>query len=127
MGVKDRIETETLRRLHGAQRLARRGGDDKAGFVDLLDRVAEPRSGRGGAVARSGGDGARDQRFGREGARAVMDQHEIGRLSRLRLEAGQNAGLARRAAQRRRPQATPRIREKAPRRPCHSARDRRDG
>ncbi len=63
MSVEDRIETEALRRLHGAQRIARRRGDDQAGFIDLLDRVAQPRSRRRGAVARGGGDGARDQRF----------------------------------------------------------------
>ena len=51
MRLEDQREAERLRRLHRAQARAGRGGEHPALAVDLLDRVAEPRSRRRRAMA----------------------------------------------------------------------------
>ena len=62
MRLEDQRIAERLRCLRRAQARAVWRGDHAAFGVDLLDRVAERRSGHGCAVALGGGDGPRDQR-----------------------------------------------------------------
>ena len=96
-------EAEGLRRLHGPQRRARRGRENSALDVDLLDGVAHRRSRRRRPMALGGVDRARNEVYRGEGARRVVDEHDIRLRWREGLEPGQNALLAGRAPDRRRP------------------------
>ena len=101
MRREDEGKAEGLRRLHGPQARARRGREHPAVGVDLLDGVAHRRSRRRRAVSLGGFDRPRDEGRGGEGPRRVVDEDDL-RLGRGDgLEAGQNALLARRAADRR--------------------------
>ena len=102
MRFEDQRIAERLRRLRRAQSGAVGRGDDAAAGVDLLDRVAERRAGRGGAVALGRRDGACDQRGGGKDARGVVDEDDLRRGVALRLEPGAHALLPAVAAERRR-------------------------
>jgi hypothetical protein len=103
MRSEDKGKAKRLRRLHCAERRARRGREHPAVHIDLLDGVAHRRSGRGRPVALGGLDRARHEFLRWEWPHCVVDQHNL----RLRfgddLEPGQNALLAGRAPDRRRP------------------------
>ena len=110
MRRQDQGKAEGLRRLHGPQGRARRGREHPAVGIDLLDGVAHRRSRRRRPVALGGFNRAGDEGRGGEGPHGVVDQHDL-RLGRVEgLEAGQNALLARRAADRRRPERRRRAR-----------------
>ena len=77
VGVGDQVEIESLRRLHGAQRRARRRGDHEACRVHLFQRVGGRRAGHGGGVGARCGDRAFNQDLGCEGAGSVMNQNDL--------------------------------------------------
>ena len=110
MRREDEREAKGLRRLHGSQRRARRGREDSAVGVDLLDSVAHRRSGRRRPVALGGLNRARHEVCRREGSRCVVDEHDIRLRCGEGLEPGQNALLTGRAPDRRRPERRRRAR-----------------
>ena len=104
MRRQDQGKAKGLGRLHGPQGRARRRREHPAIGIDLLDGVAHRRPRRRRPVTLRGLDRAGDQGRGGEGPHRVVDQHDV-RLGRVEgFEAGQNALLARRAPDRRRPE-----------------------
>ena len=109
VGLQNEGETKRLRRLHGAERRARRGCKHAALPVNLFDRVAERRSGRRSAMVFGGADSAGDELAGGKGARRVVDEDDVGLRLHERLEPGEHALLPRRAADRRRTERSGRL------------------
>ncbi len=102
MRGEDQGQAKRLRRLHRAERRARRGREHPAVDVDLLDGVAHRRSGGSRPVALRGLNRAGDEGGGGEGPHGVVDKHDIRLRCGESLEAGQDALLTGRAPDRRR-------------------------
>ncbi|MEY9588887.1 hypothetical protein ABIA06_001178 [Bradyrhizobium yuanmingense] len=98
MRLEDDVETKGLRRLCDPQGSALRRGLDVAAFAGDLDGVGDGNGGDRSAGAARRLDRARDHAFRDEGARGVVDQHDVRIVLGQRFEAGEHRSLPRRAA-----------------------------
>ena len=98
MRGEDRLESEALRRLRPVEPVARDGAANKHPRGVALERVGDRQRGDRAGMFAKRREHAVDQVVAEEGARRVVDQHDVGRDGGERLQPHAHRVLARGAA-----------------------------